>query len=250
MRYTSVMEQETTHPTPKKSISTGAAIVTAAVIIGIAIVIAFGPKSASNGTTANNAQQPAEVTSVPIDVAKIRQSDRIRGDAATAQVAVIEYSDSDCPYCARFHTTMQDIVEEYNGKVAWVYRYFPLASLHPNATTEAVALECVAELGGNDAFSKYLDTVINVTLNADPKSNEALTTFASAQGIDAGAFKKCIAGTTASDRVKTDTAEAQKIGAQGTPFSIIVNLKTGEQIVVPGAYPIEDMRKNIDSLLK
>lgn len=242
------MQPEEVHT--KKSISTGAAIVTAAVVIGIAIVIAFGPKSASKGTPTNNPQQPAEVTSVPIDVAKIRQNDRIRGDISTAQVAVIEYSDSDCPFCARFHTTMQDIVKDYNGKVAWVYRYFPLASLHPNATTEAVALECVADLGGNDDFNKYLDILINTTLNADPKSNETLTTFAMAQGINTDLFTACMKGTKAAARVKADTEEAQKIGAQGTPFSIIVNLKSGKQAIIPGAYPLADVKAKIDSILK
>lgn len=243
------MEPNTTQPTPKKSISTGAAIVTAAVIIALALIIVFAPRTA-NTPKGNAPAQPAEVTSVSADIATIRPNDRIRGDASTAEVAVIEYSDSDCSYCARFHTTMQTLFDEYKGKLAWVYRYYPLDSLHPNATTEAVALECVAQLGGNDAFNKYLDILINTTLNADPKSNIALTTFATAQGVNASRFESCMADTKASDRVAADAAEAQKIGAAGTPFSIVVNLKTGKQVIVPGAYPIEDMREYIDSVLK
>jgi protein-disulfide isomerase len=141
-------------------------------------------------------------------------------------------------------------MNEYKGKLVWVYRLYPLTGLHPNAATEAVALECVAQLGGQDAFNKYLDTVTNVTLNNDPKSNEALTAYATAEGIDATAFKSCVAGTAASDRVKASATEAEKIGARGTPFSIAVNLKTGKQVIIPGAYPLEDVRKDIDSLLK
>jgi protein-disulfide isomerase len=255
------MEQENTTPevqsTPdvtqataskKRPISIPAAILTGAMIITLAIVFVFGPKTKVTNDTPQAA--PKDVTEVSAAIATIRPNDRIRGDIATAQVAIIEYSDSDCPYCVRFHPTLEQIYSDYNGKVAWIYRYFPLSSLHPNAVTEAVALECVAELGGNKAFNSYLDTIINVTLNPDPKSNVALTTFATAQGIDSTLFKKCIAGTTASDRVAADTDEAQKMGAQGTPFSILVNLKTGKQIIVPGAYPIEDIKKDIDSLLK
>ena len=245
------MEQETTQSTPKKSISLGASIVTAAVIIALALIIVMGPKSAkTTGSDTMVPAQPQQVTSVPADVVKIRANDRIRGDITKAEIAVIEYSDSDCPFCERFHSTMQQAFTEYNGKVAWVYRYFPLASLHPNATTEAIALECVAEIGGNTAFNNFLDQIINVTLSPDPKSNEKLTAFATAEGVNAAAFKSCIAGSAASNRVKADTEEAQKIGAQGTPFSIIVNLKTGKQVIVPGAYPIEDIRADIDSLLK
>lgn len=244
------METETTQSNqPKKaSISTGAAIVTAAVIIGLALIIGQGPKNNTNTDTTG--ATPGAITSVPADVATIRPNDRVRGNSVTAEVAIIEYSDSDCPFCVRFHNTMQQVLTEYDGKVAWVYRYFPLTSLHPNAVTEAVAMECVADLAGNDAFNKYLDQVINVTLSPDPKSNEALTTFATGLGVDSKLFKDCIAGSRASDRVKADTAEAGKIGAQGTPFSIIVHLKTGKQIIVPGAYPIEDIRTHIDSLLK
>lgn len=241
--------QQQPEVTPKKgTISTGAAIVTAAVIIALALIIVMGPKSnkaADTGTT-----QPQDVTSVPADVATIRPNDRIRGDVSKAEVAIIEYSDSDCPYCVRFHPTLEQVYKDYNGKVAWVYRYFPLTSLHPNAVTEAVAMECVADLGGNDAFNKYLDQIINITLTPDPKANEQLTTIASGLGIDAKLFKSCMTGTKASDRVKADITEATKIGARGTPFSIAVNLKTGKQIIIPGAYPIEDVRKDIDSLLK
>ncbi len=245
------MEQEnTTTSTKKNTISLPAAIISAAVIIALALIFVFGPKTAATNTQPTTGDQPAEITSVPADVAVIRPTDRIRGDVSTAQVAIIEYSDSDCPFCVKFHPTLQQIMTDYKGKVVWIYRYFPLASLHPNATTEAVALECVAELGGNNAFNKYLDQIINVTLNPDPTSNETLTTFATAQGIDSAAFKKCMAGTTASDRVKADVTEAGKIGAQGTPFSIAVNLKTGKQVIIPGAYPLADVKADIDSLLK
>jgi protein-disulfide isomerase len=241
--------QQQPEVTPKKgTISTGAAIVTGAVIIALALIIVMGPKS--NTATDTGATQPKDVTSVPADVATIRANDRIRGDATKAEVAIIEYSDSDCPFCVRFHPTLEQIYKDYNGKVAWVYRYFPLTSLHPNAVTEAVAMECVADLGGNDAFNKYLDQIINITLTPDPKANEQLTTIATSVGVDAKLFKNCVAGTTASDRVKADMAEAAKIGAQGTPFSIAVNLKTGKQVIIPGAYPIEDVKKDIDSLLK
>ncbi len=253
------MEPQTTNNTPtstpneapkKVPISIPAAILTGAVIIALALIFVFGSKNGATPTTQPTGQQPAPITKVDAAIATIRPNDHVRGDISKAEVAMIEYSDSDCPYCIRFHPTLDQIYTEYNGKVAWVYRYYPLTSLHPNAATEAVALECVAQLGGNDAFNKYLDTIINVTLNPDPKSNEQLTTFATAEGIDGTLFNKCIAGTSASDRVKADTDEAQQIGAQGTPFTIAVNLKTGKQVIIPGAYPYEDVKKDIDSLLK
>lgn len=238
---------------PKKtSISLPAAIVTGAVIIAIALMIVLGSKNSDSKPPKDttNTTPPAEVKEVPADVAIVRNNDHILGDPTKAEIAIIEYSDSDCPFCIKFHPTLQTIYKDYDGKVALVYRYFPLDSLHPNASTEAVALECVAQLGGNDAFNKYLDTIINVTLSPNPKSNEALVGYAKAEGIDEDLFKKCIADPAAANRVKSNAEEAQKIGAQGTPFSIAVNLKTGAQEIIPGAYPLEYVREIIDSLLK
>jgi predicted DsbA family dithiol-disulfide isomerase len=91
--------------------------------------------------------------------------------------------------------------------------------------------------------------VINVTLDPGAASTAALTSYAKAVGLDEKLFAACIAGTTASERVAREAAEAQSIGAQGTPFSIIVNLRTGKYDTVPGAYPIADVKAKIDALL-
>lgn len=82
-----------------------------------------------------------------------------------AEVVIVEYSDLECPYCAKFHQTMHQLITDYNGKVAWVYRHLPL-KMHENAEEKAVASECVSELGGNDAFWKYID---NIFEQATPK---------------------------------------------------------------------------------
>lgn len=91
------------------------------------------------------------------NVDPVSASDHIRGNP-DAEIVIVEYSDFDCPFCARFHSTMNSVMDQYGEEVAWVYRHFPLESLHPNAPAVAVASECVAELGGNDAFWKFADS--------------------------------------------------------------------------------------------
>src|SRR3989344_1522881 len=61
-----------------------------------------------------------------------------------APVKIIEYSDLECPYCKTFNATMNQIIQYYgmSGNVAWVYRHFPLASIHSKAPKEAEAVEC------------------------------------------------------------------------------------------------------------
>jgi protein-disulfide isomerase len=85
----------------------------------------------------------------------VTDADHVKGDR-NAAIKVVEYSDFDCPFCGRFHDSMNSVVES-NDDVAWVYRHFPLDQLHPQARAVAQAAECVAELGGNEAFWTFTD---------------------------------------------------------------------------------------------
>lgn len=93
-----------------------------------------------------------------ITVDPVTENEHIFGNK-NADVLVIEYSDLECSFCARFHQTMHQVIADYNGKVAWVYRHLPL-QMHENAEEKAVASECVAEIGGNEAFWKYVDATL------------------------------------------------------------------------------------------
>ncbi len=97
--------------------------------------------------------------STDIEVPAITPDDRYLGNI-NADVVIIEYSDIDCPFCKKFHPTMERIAQEYGSKIAWVYRHFPLDSLHPEARTKAEASECVAQIAGNEVFWKYLKTLV------------------------------------------------------------------------------------------
>ncbi len=101
---------------------------------------------------AGKASSDAQVTLAPINA-----QDHVLG-ASTAPITIIEYSDLECPFCIRFHTTQETIMKEYAGKIKWVHRHFPL-DFHPDAKPYAYAAECAAEIGGNDAFWKMIDYI-------------------------------------------------------------------------------------------
>jgi len=235
--------------TKKTVLTLPAAVLTGFALIALAIILVVpGANKATPSEIPAAQQAPETPTSVDKEVVTLRANDLVKGDAATAEILLFTYSDSDCPFCARFHPTVQSVLTNYKGKVAWVYRQFPL-DMHPNAYTEAVAMECVAKLGGNTKAFTYLDSIINTTLTPDPKSNETLITIAKNEGIDGAAFKSCFSNESIAQKVDKDIADAGTIGARGTPFSIAVNKKTGEQVVIPGAYPLEAMNEMIDSIL-
>lgn len=75
-----------------------------------------------------------------------------------AETILVEYSDIDCPYCKRAKPTIDELLKKH-PEYAFVYRHAPIASLHPFAAYKAEASECVAQLGGNESFWKFLDIV-------------------------------------------------------------------------------------------
>jgi len=90
--------------------------------------------------------------------------DHIRGNP-DAKVVMVEYSDTECPFCKVFHATMQQVMNDYgkDGRVAWVYRHFPIDSLHSKARKEAEAMECAYDQGGDEKFWSFTDRLYEVT---------------------------------------------------------------------------------------
>lgn len=91
-------------------------------------------------------------------VPELHDDDHVQGNA-DARFTIIEYSDVDCPFCKRFHATMNQIIAERTD-VKWVYRHLPLDRLHPDARMKAEASECVASIKGEDAFWSFLNAVV------------------------------------------------------------------------------------------
>ena len=108
------------------------------------------------------------------EVPPIDATDHVQGDPTKAQVTLIEYSDFECPFCARFHPTLKKIVSESNGNIAWVYRSFPLTQIHQYAMERAIASECVATIKGNDAFWQYADLLFNLVAPAEAPVSQQL----------------------------------------------------------------------------
>jgi protein-disulfide isomerase len=176
--------------------------------------------------------------------------DHIRGNPA-APVTLIEYSDFECPFCKRFHATAKRLVEESNGQLKWVYRHFPLDALHPvKARKEAVASECAAELGGNDAFWRFADRFYELTpSNNKTDIDTVLPQIAGEIGLDKARFASCLASGRHDARVEEDVQNAVASGGRGTPWSIIVS-KSGETYPLSGAQPYAAVKQLVDLALQ
>jgi protein-disulfide isomerase len=230
-----------------QKLSTPVAIVIAGFLIMIGILATSGI-SKSKVADQIEVKQPAEnLTDTTVSLAPITLSDHLLGSVTTAEVAIVEFSDLECPYCKSFHKALHSAMTKYPGKIAWVYRHFPLDSLHPKARNEAKASECVASIGGNDAFWKYIDMIFTNTPSNNGLDEALLPVFASKIGIDKKAFASCLASDQFDATVEAQYQDGVNAGVLGTPHSIII-LKDGTQIPIKGANT-ESLNKTLDSIL-
>ncbi len=166
--------------------------------------------------------------------------DHIRGPE-DATVFLVEYSDIECPFCARHHATAQELVDS-NDDVAWVYRHFPL-QFHPNATPLAEASECVWEQGGNEPFWDFIDLVFEQGADA-----AKIAEYADTVGVDGSAVQDCVDAGTYADYVADQMAGGSAAGVTGTPGNVLINIDSGEARLVSGAQPVSAFQAAVDDL--
>lgn len=201
-------------------------------------------------TNAPTAQQPAAnngPTKETLAKAKVPQKDDHTIGAKNPKVVLVEYSDFECPYCNRFHPTTKKIIEAYPNDVALVYRHYPL-SFHASAQKAAETSECVAKVGGNDAFWKYADYIFGQQESGTKMSDDLIAKSIAQSGVDANAVKSCVDSGEMTAKVNAFLAEGQSAGIQGTPGTIVFT-KDGAQELIGGALPYDSVKTVVEKYL-
>lgn len=226
-----------------------AAIILAGALISGAVLYSSRNDNASetkNGDTTTGNERPTPSVNNVRPVSK--EKDHILGNP-DAPIKIIEYSDTECPFCKQFHSEIQKIVADYDGQVAWVYRHFPLHQIHPKAIPEAEATECAAELGGNDAFWAYINRLYEITPSNNGLDLALLQDIAEHVGLDRTEFQTCFSERRHGQRVADDYNNAVDSGARSTPYSIIIT-KDGKKDSLAGSLPYDSIKSVLDTLLK
>jgi len=230
------------------------------IAIVLAGVLIAGALYFTKGTSAPNGNN--KPVTAPI-IAPVTANDHILGDP-NAPVIIVEYSDTECPFCKTFHNTLNQIMNEYgkDGKVAWVYRHFPLDSIHSKADKEAEAVECAWELGGETAFWKYLSRIFEVTPSNNKLDLALLPKIATEIGLDSKKFEECLDSGKYAGKVEDMYQSGLTAGVRGTPNSFILARKDdgsyepvrivtqdGESYSLGGAYPYATVVEAINAAL-
>ncbi len=168
-----------------------------------------------------------------------------------AQFTIVEFSDFQCPFCAKFHSeTLPLLMQNYinNGKVNLVFRDFPIESTHPSAVPAAHASECADDQG---KFWEMHDMIFEnqvIWKNMDPlQSLDLFKKYSIEIGIDADMYDSCMSSARHIDEIKEDLEDGRKYGVTGTPGFFVGNEKVGFTKII-GAQPFSSFQRVIDGL--
>lgn len=156
-----------------------------------------------------------------------------------APVVIEEFADFQCPYCGQFaQETLPRLRQAYGDKIKYIYRDFPLSSIHPDAQKAAEAGQCAHE---QDIFWGYHDLLFQST---DALSVSDLKGYAQTLGADMDEFNECLDSEKNTWEVLLDTRDGSSSGVSGTPAFLVNGL------LLSGVRPFEQFQAIIDSALK
>lgn len=231
-----------------QKLSTPMAIVVAGFLIMVGIYASNAPARSKIADQVKPTTNSQVALDEKITLNPVTANDHILGDIKTAKVTIVEFSDLECPFCKDYHNTLHAAFAKYPGQIAWVYRHFPLDSIHPKTRLEARASECAAAIGGNDAFWKYIDLVFATTPANNKMDPALLPTFAAKIGLDKDFFASCLASTKLDQTVEDQYQDGVRAGVSGTPHTIVI-LSDGTQVPIKGADSV-GLNKLLETVLK
>ncbi len=204
--------------------------------------IAFGEKviTAANAFQEEqqknkSAEKQAKMKNVPATL----PTDHTKG-SSSPEFILYEYTDFNCPYCQKFHPIGEEFVKK-NPNVQLVFRPLPFKGtpLHEIA-------ECVAKVSGNDAFWKFADAAFSNAITVENYE----TALAQYNIAGADSIKTCYTSGEMKASLEKAIKDGMDLGVEGTPNSILKNVKTGEIVLLEGARPLADLEKAMDTLKK
>lgn len=246
--------------TPLSIILTGVLVSVSIILASLIISLSISPddERSSSQKPANSDSQSAKSklqtqssninTEILENQVNLETTDHIRG-SKNARYVLIEYSDLECPFCKKLHPDLKKILAQYNNQISWVYRHFPITSSHPKAKQEAEAVECAAELGGDEAFWKFLDKVFDITPSNNGLDPAQLPQIANQIGLDGTKLQTCIDSGRMGSIVESQYQGGLKAGINGTPGTFVLDTKTGKSTLITGALPYDEFKSQIDSFI-
>lgn len=201
--------------------------------VSAALVAAFVVAVAVFLGVANRGDDTPETTSDGGSVV-VRENSHRLSTAADGKVTLVEFLDFECESCLAAYPFVEQLREDYEGRVTFVARYFPMPG-HANAENAAVAVEAAAQQGGfEDMYQRMYET--QAEWGEQQESKAALfRSFAEDMGLDMDEYDAAVADPTTLERVLEDREDGLALGVEGTPTFFLngekVEVETTDQFI-------------------
>jgi len=162
--------------------------------------------------------------------AVVRADSHRLGPAGNGEVTLVEFLDFECESCLAAYPVVEQLREDYAGRVTFVARYFPLDG-HTNARNAAVAVEAAAQQGQFEAMYQQMYATQTQWGEQQTSRADLFREFAVQLGLDMAAYDAAVADPATLDRVLADRDDGLELGVQGTPTFFL----NGEQLTVGSA---------------
>ena len=218
--------------TQEAKILIGIGIATLVIVVGAAFM--FGGSTSSTKDATNP------------KITKDQEKLLIRGDSYQkkvdgAKITLVEFGDFECPACGAAYPVVTQLLNDYKGKINFVFREFPLPS-HPNGPIGAEAAEAA---GANGKFFEMYDALYQnqKEWGEDKNPMQFFEKYAKLIGLDVEKFKADVNSKKFDARIQKDIADGNSLGVNATPTFFL----NGEKIT--GGLPYNDFKAKFDAIL-
>jgi protein-disulfide isomerase len=260
-RATKPSPKKASSPAPVKSVSTRTLyyllVGVLVLIVGIVITLILLTKQANNVVPSTNTTQvqrsvkptqPGFATDELVNtIPEIKSTDIVFGDAS-APVVLYEYADLECPYCKKYQPVLTQLEDIYSGKLAVVFRHFPL-TIHPNAPMESQILACVAADDMEKARNLIVLNYKVTTATGTSFTSDQYLDLAAQVGADRAKTATCFQNQEQKSVVDQSRAEGLGLGIDLTPTTFIVRKSDGRTVRILGSYGLTEMQTAVEFML-
>jgi len=198
----------------------------------------------------NTSHLPPPYTAKDVDLSLTVDDDQIGGNQK-ASVVLIEFGDYECPHCRDFAAkTMKQIERDYidNGRIGFVFRDFPLESVHPHAFGAAVAAQCAGQQG------RLWEMNHKLMAEASTLAPEDISKDAETMNLDMMKFRQCVADEKLATQLRLRMHQASELGIDGTPMFVVGIRKPGSKTIralrmIEGGYSYEVFKATLDMVI-
>ena len=156
----------------------------------------------------------------------------------------------ECPFCIKQYSDTKiqaSLIAQYGDKVAFAFKNSRGVN-HPGTEVKALSILCAKKLGGDEAYAKFYHAIMDGTSQGNVYPVSKLGDIAKNLKLDQTKWQSCVDSKATLAQFEAESAEAQKLGLDGTPGTLLLNIKTGKYTTVEGAYPFTSFTEKIASI--